>query len=57
MRLWGETELFGIFKKKPTAMDGMIRAIYGDNPPAKSADLKRDVFGSIRFGIPESGRL
>ena len=36
--------MFGIFKKKqPTAIDGVIRAIYGDNPPAKSADLERAV--------------
>ena len=36
--------MFGIFKKKqPTAMDGVIRAIYGDHPPAKSADLERAV--------------
>ena len=36
--------MFGIFKKKqPTAMEGVIRAIYGDNPPAKSADLERAV--------------
>ena len=36
--------MFGIFKKKqPTALDGVIRAIYGDNPPSKSADLERAV--------------
>lgn len=36
--------MFGIFKKKqPTALDGVIRAIYGDHPPAKSADLERAV--------------
>jgi hypothetical protein len=36
--------LFGIFKKKqPTALDGVIRVIYGDNPPAKSADLERAI--------------
>jgi hypothetical protein len=36
--------MFGIFKKKqPTAMDGLVRAIYGDNPPAKSADLERAI--------------
>lgn len=36
--------MFGIFKKKqPTAMDGVIRAVYGDHPPAKSADLERAV--------------
>jgi hypothetical protein len=36
--------VFGIFKKKqPTGMDGVIRAIYGDSPPAKSADLERSV--------------
>jgi hypothetical protein len=36
--------MFGIFKKKqPTVMDGVIRAIYGDNPPAKSADLERAI--------------
>ena len=34
--------MFGIFKKRqPTAMDG--RAIYGDHPPAKSADLERAI--------------
>lgn len=36
--------MFGIFKKKqPTAMDGIIRAIYGGNPPVKSADLERAI--------------
>jgi hypothetical protein len=36
--------MFGIFKKKqPTAIDGVIRAIYGDNPPAKSAELERAI--------------
>lgn len=36
--------MFGIFKKKqPTAIDGVIRAIYGNNPPAKSADLERAI--------------
>lgn len=36
--------MFGIFKKKQsTVMDGVIRAIYGDNPPAKSADLERAI--------------
>jgi len=36
--------MFGIFKKKqPTAMDVVIRAIYGDHPPKKSADLERAV--------------
>ncbi|MHC2628725.1 hypothetical protein ACVME5_001379 [Bradyrhizobium liaoningense] len=35
--------MFGIFKKKPTALDGVIRAIYGDHPPKKSADLERAV--------------
>jgi hypothetical protein len=36
--------MFGIFKnKQPTVMDGLIRAIYGDHPPTKSADLERAV--------------
>ena len=36
--------MFGIFKKKqPTAMDAVIRAIYGDNPPTVSADLERAI--------------
>lgn len=36
--------MFGIFKKRqPTAMDGVIRAIYGHHPPAKSADLERAI--------------
>jgi hypothetical protein len=36
--------MFGIFKKKqPTVMDGVIRTIYGDNPPNKSADLERAI--------------
>jgi hypothetical protein len=36
--------MFGIFKKKqPTAIDGVICAIYGDRPPAKSADLEQAV--------------
>lgn len=36
--------MFGIFKKKQTnAMDGVIRAIYGNNPPANSADLERAI--------------
>jgi hypothetical protein len=37
--------MFGIFKKKqPTVLDGVIRAIYGDNPPAKTADLERAIY-------------
>src|SRR5665213_368255 len=36
--------MFGIFnRKKSTAMDGSIRAVYGGNPPAKSADLERAI--------------
>ncbi len=36
--------MFGFFKKKPqTAMDALIRAIYGDNPPPKSANLVQSV--------------
>jgi hypothetical protein len=36
--------MFGLFKKKPpTAMDALIRAIYGANPPPKSADLERSI--------------
>jgi hypothetical protein len=36
--------MFGLFKKKPpTVMDGMIRMIYGANPPPKSADLERSI--------------
>jgi hypothetical protein len=36
--------MFGLFKKKPpTVMDGMIRLIYGANPPSKSADLERSI--------------
>ncbi|MEY9424930.1 hypothetical protein ABH975_000245 [Bradyrhizobium ottawaense] len=36
--------MFGIFKKKKsTAMDGLIGAIYGGRPPTKSADLERAV--------------
>jgi hypothetical protein len=36
--------MFGIFKKQqPTAMDGVIRAIYGNNSPRKSADLERAI--------------
>jgi hypothetical protein len=32
--------MFGLFKKKsPTALDAFIRLAYGDNPPAKSANL------------------
>lgn len=27
----------------PTAMDAVIRAVYGDHPPAKSADLERAI--------------
>jgi hypothetical protein len=40
----GRRIMFGIFKKKqPSAMDSVIRAVYGDNPPAKSADLERAI--------------
>lgn len=36
--------MFGIFKKKPpTLMDAAVRAIYGDSPPAKSADVERAI--------------
>jgi hypothetical protein len=36
--------MFGLFKKKtPTAMDAFIRAVYGANPPRKSADLDRSI--------------
>jgi hypothetical protein len=36
--------MFGLFKRKPpTAMDALIRLIYGANPPPKSADLERSV--------------
>jgi hypothetical protein len=36
--------MFGFFKKKPpTAMDALIRTIYGANPPPKSADLERSI--------------
>jgi hypothetical protein len=36
--------MFGLFKRKPsTAMDALIRAVYGPNPPRKSADLERSV--------------
>ena len=34
-----EDGVFGIFKKA-TAKDGVIRAMYGEHPPAKSADLE-----------------
>ncbi|XIA65693.1 hypothetical protein ACFIOY_05420 [Bradyrhizobium sp. TZ2] len=36
--------MFSFFKKKqPTAMDAAARAIYGDKPPAKSADLEQAI--------------
>jgi hypothetical protein len=36
--------MFGFFKKKrPTVMDGVIRALYGDRPPPKSADLEHAI--------------
>lgn len=36
--------MFGLFKKRPTrVMDQAIKAIYGDNPPRKSADVARAV--------------
>lgn len=36
--------MFGFFKKKPpTGMDAVIRAIYGDNPLPKSANLVQSV--------------
>jgi hypothetical protein len=36
--------MFGLFKKRsPTVMDGLIRTIYGANPPPKSADLERSI--------------
>ena len=36
--------MLSIFKRKPpTAMDAIIRTIYGANPPRKSADLERSV--------------
>jgi hypothetical protein len=36
--------MFGIFKKRqPTAMDALIRLMYGDHPPPKSADLERAI--------------
>jgi hypothetical protein len=33
--------MFNFFAKKPTLMDGAIHAIYGPNPPRKSADVQR----------------
>lgn len=36
--------MFGFFKKKkPTVIDDATREIYGDNPPARSADLERAI--------------
>lgn len=36
--------MFGLFKKKqPTAMNALIRAVYGDHPPKKSADCERAI--------------
>lgn len=36
--------MFGFFKKrKPTVAESAIREIYGDNPPAKRADLERAI--------------
>ena len=35
--------MFRLFKKSPTAMDALIRAIYGGNPPPKSADLEHSI--------------
>ncbi len=36
--------MFGLFKRKPpTVMDGLIRAIYGANPPPRSAELERSI--------------
>lgn len=36
--------MFGLFKKRPpTVMDGLIRALYGANPPPKSAELERSI--------------
>lgn len=35
--------MFRLFKKSPTAMDSLIRAIYGANPPPKSADLEHSI--------------
>jgi hypothetical protein len=39
--------MFGLFGKRPkkpeTAMDQVIRAIYGDNPPLKRANLAKAV--------------
>jgi hypothetical protein len=33
--------VFNFFKKKPTLMDGLIHAVYGPNPPAKTADVQQ----------------
>jgi hypothetical protein len=37
--------MFGFLKKKrqPTLMDQFIKSVYGDNPPAKSADVDEAV--------------
>ena len=36
--------MFGFFKKKPTALDALIKFTYGDQPPRKTAELGPAVF-------------
>ena len=46
-RVWGavsrDVQRATAEAKQPTAMDGVIRAIYGDHPPTRSADLERAI--------------
>lgn len=48
--------MFGFGKKQETAMDQFIKAIYGDPPPAKRANLSTaiDLAGELLMGqVPE----
>jgi len=48
--------MFGFGKKPETAMDRFIKSIYGDPPPAKSANLSEaiDLAGELLMGeVPE----
>lgn len=48
--------MFGFGKKPETAMDGFIKAIYGDPPPAKRANLSTaiDLASELLMGeVPE----
>lgn len=46
--------MFGFFKRKPTLMDQTIKAMYGENPPQKSADVDAAVGLVVTKLLPDA---